>query len=166
MNLNRQLNPSYSLISINSMQHIAGKILFSSWLLLTHEMMLAQDYKTNIHNSSTIGAVARYEIVQSSLAAKWTFRLDRVCGTVAQLTSTQTETMNWEPMIIYNKSKCSNDGKNRYQLFTSGLAARHTFLMNSETGKTWLLTGFKDKDGNDFNGWTPFEEWETIVPAK
>ena len=144
----------------------ANKIIMSLMSALAFQIVFAQDYKANIHNSSTISTGARYEIVQSSLAAKWTFRLDRVCGTVAQLTSTQTETMNWEAMIIYNKSKCSNDGKNRYQLFTSGLAARHTFLMNSETGKTWLLTGFKDKDDNDFNGWTPFEEWETIVPAK
>jgi len=133
---------------------------------LTFQLVPAQDYKAIIHNSSTISTGARYEIVQSSLAAKWTFRLDRVCGSVAQLLATEKETMTWETMVIYNNSKCNNDGKSRYQLFTSGLAARHTFLMNTDNGKTWVLTSYTDKDNNDFNGWAPFEEWEKIVPAK
>jgi hypothetical protein len=135
-----------------------SKIILVYIITLTIQTVYAQDYKNSNNNTSTINTNARYEIVQSSLAAKWTFRIDRVCGNVSQLVSTQRDTTAWEPMIIYNMAKCSNDGKIRYQLFTSGLAARHTFLMNTENGKTWLLSVYKDKDGNEFNGWGSFDE--------
>ena len=120
--------------------------------------ILAQDGKISIHNSSTLGPASRYEIVQSSLAAKWTFRLDKVCGNVSQLVSTTKDAMTWESMGIVSAVKCNNDGKNRFQIFTSGLAARHTFLMNTENGKTWILTSYTNKEGNEFNGWSIFEE--------
>ena len=97
-------------------------------------------------------------MVQSSLAAKWTFRLDKVCGNVSQLVSTTKDAMTWESMGIVSAVKCNNDGKNRFQIFTSGLAARHTFLMNTENGKTWILTSYTNKEGNEFNGWSIFEE--------
>ena len=76
--------------------------------------ILAQDGKISIHNSSTLGPASRYEIVQSSLAAKWTFRLDKVCGNVSQLVSTTKDAMTWESMGIVSAVKCNNDGKNRY----------------------------------------------------
>lgn len=142
---------------VNVMKNTAKPILLCIYIL-TCQIVYGQDYKNNNHNSSTLSASARYEIVQSPLAAKWTFRLDRVCGNISQLVSTQKETTAWEPMAIYNMAKCNNDGKIRYQLFTSGLAARHTFLMNTESGKTWLLTTYKGKDDNDFNGWGSFDE--------
>jgi len=135
-----------------------AKIILVCITTLTIQTVYAQDYKNSNNSTSTINTNARYEIVQSSLAAKWTFRIDRVCGNVSQLVSTQRDTTTWEPMIIYNMAKCNNDGKIRYQLFTSGLAARHTFLMNTESGKTWLLSVYKDKDGNEFNGWGSFDE--------
>jgi len=44
-----------------------------------------------VHSSTTIGQQARYEIVQSTLAARWTFRVDRVCGNIVQLAATSSE---------------------------------------------------------------------------
>jgi hypothetical protein len=61
-------------------------------------------------------------------------------------------------MYILGLPKCNADGKVRYQLFTSGLAARHTLLMNTDTGKTWQIQSSKDKDGSEFTAWVPFEE--------
>jgi hypothetical protein len=47
-------------------------------------------------------------------------------------------------------------------LFTSGLAARHTFLLDSDTGKTWVVvvSKRKDKEGNELevNIWQPFAQ--------
>ena len=120
--------------------------------------ILAQDGKISIHNSSTLGPASRYESVQSSLAAKWTFRLDKVCGLVSLLVSNPKKAMTWESMGIVSAVDCNNDGKNRFQIFTSGLAARHTFLMNTENGETWILTSYKNKDGNEIYGWVIFEE--------
>ena len=41
--------------------------------------------EVNIHESTLQPADGRFEIVQSPLAAKWTFRLDRHTGQVDQL---------------------------------------------------------------------------------
>jgi len=110
------------------------------------------------HNSSTVGGQARYEIVQSALAARWTFRLDRVCGNVSQVVLTKSENMTFENMLILGLPKCNFDGKIRYQLFTSGLAARHTYLLNTDTGKAWQVQLLKDKEGNDFSAWVAFDD--------
>ena len=52
--------------------------------------------------------------------------------------------------------------KPRYQIFTSGLAARHTFLLDTEFGKTWVLVhGTRQRpDGSEYqvNLWEPFVE--------
>lgn len=61
-------------------------------------------------------------------------------------------------MIVFGLPKCPNDGKIRYQVFSSGLAARHTFLMNTENGKSWVMSGYKDLQGGEAIGWSAFEE--------
>lgn len=110
------------------------------------------------HSSSTLAGQARYEMVQSALAARWTFRLDRVCGNVSQVVVAKSENMTFESMLVMGLPKCAPDGKIRYQLFTSGLAARHTYLLNTETGKAWQIQSIKDKDGNEYHGWVAFDE--------
>jgi hypothetical protein len=117
----------------------------------------AQQKDVNIHTSSTIGGQSRYEIVQSTLAARWTFKVDRVCGTIRQLVITKTDELTWEMMAILELPKCVADGKIRYQVFSSGLAARHTFLINTDTGKTWQIKSTKDTQGNELLMWFPFE---------
>ena len=89
--------------------------------------------------SSAISPNDRYQMVQSELAAKWTFRLDRFCGAVSQLVSTSDGGDAWQPMIVRGLPSCVNDGRSHYQVFTSGLAAKHTMLMNTATGRTWVL---------------------------
>ena len=42
--------------------------------------LAAQDMPTSPHSSSTVSPSRKYEIIQSRLAARWTFRLDRMCG--------------------------------------------------------------------------------------
>ena len=118
----------------------------------------AQEQSTPPHAATTIPALARYEIVQSQLAAKWTFRLDRVCGHVGQLVKTKSDAVTWENMSVIGLPNCSADGKVRYQIFSSGLAARHTFLMNLDTGKTWILFSIKDEKLGEISAWTPFAE--------
>ncbi len=119
---------------------------------------LAQNRDTVIHNSTSVGSQARYELVQSSLAARWAFRLDRVCGVVSQVVISKSENMTFEPMLVFGLPKCVPDGKIRYQLFTSGLAARHTYLLNTDNGKAWQIQAMKDKDGNEFHAWFAFDE--------
>jgi len=120
-------------------------------------IVYAQQESTPPHSATTIPPSARFEIIQSHLAAKWTFRLDRVCGHVVQLIGVIGEDVKWEEMIVVGLPKCSEDGKARYQAFSSSLAAKHTFLMNLDTGKTWRLTNVKF-DETDQTVWVPLKE--------
>ena len=133
------------------------KLFFGS-LLFVSVICNAQTRDSVAHSSTTLGQQARYEIVQSTLAARWTFRVDRVCGTISQLASTANDGVIWEPMLVLGLPKCTPDGKVRYQLFTSGLAARHTFLMNTENGKTWQVRTSTDSKGTEITAWFLFEE--------
>jgi hypothetical protein len=118
----------------------------------------AQDLPIASHTSSTISDTNRYEIVQSHLAAKWTFQLDRFCGLVSQFVRTTNGGVTWEAMPVEKRPECVMDGKIHYQLFSSSLAARHTFLMNTDTGTSWLLTTRVNKDKTEFAVWNLFEE--------
>lgn len=108
-----------------------------------------------IHMMTNASSSARYEIIASTLVARNTFRLDRFCGEISQLVRTQGDELTWQGMWIAGLPKCPTDSKPRYQLFTSGMAVRNTFLMNTDTGKTWQIMTFKDKDGNEDSGWFP-----------
>jgi hypothetical protein len=130
-------------------------VLLLSFSCLT---CFAQSRDPVTHSSTSFSQQARYEIVQSTLAARWTFRVDRVCGTIGQLVSTANDGVTWEQMLVLGLPKCTPDGKVRYQLFTSGLAARHTFLMNTESGRTWQVRTSKDSKGAEITAWFLFEE--------
>jgi hypothetical protein len=118
----------------------------------------AQEMPIPPHSSSTLAPNARYEIVQSHLAAKWTFRLDRVCGFVSQLVKTRDGGAAWEAMPIEKLPNCVDDSARHYQLFSSSLAARHTFLMNTDTGTTWVLTTHvNNRDKSESTAWELFE---------
>ncbi len=110
------------------------------------------------HSASSISNEARYEIVQSQLAAKWTFRLDRMCGSVSQLVRTEDDENAWEPMVVAGLGVCKPERTPRFQIFSSSLAARHTFLMDTSTGKTWTLTTYTDGDGQEYTGWATFTD--------
>ena len=64
-------------------------------------------------------------------------------------------------MEVLEAPKISDPTKPRFQIFSSGLAARHTYLIDAESGKTWQLAGgkVKNKDGSEdtVNVWQPFE---------
>jgi hypothetical protein len=115
------------------------------------------EYATKpIHSSTSVSLQNRFEVVQSTLAAKWTFRVDRVCGQVSQLVSDENEELNWQPMLIRSLPKCVSDGKSRYQLFTSGLAARQTFLINTDSGDTWKIKSITNDKGSESTAWFKF----------
>lgn len=121
-----------------------------------------QDYPSSPPQQTSTNPGARFELLQSPLAARWTFRLDRFTGRVWQLVKTKDDGNTWEEMLVLGLPKLQSATRARFQLFTSGLAARHTFLLDSDTGKTWVVvTGKgKNKDGHEFeyNAWQPFIE--------
>jgi len=140
------------------MKHLA--ILLAGTILFSHSAGAQQT--ADVHQRTDLPPTARFEIVQSELAAKWTFRLDRFSGRVAQLVRTAQDDNGWEEMRVIGLPPMATPPKPRFQLFTSGLAAKHTFLIDTETGKTWVLVTSK-KTGTegtqyDENVWQPFAD--------
>jgi len=133
------------------------------FLALCYTTTPAQEPPSNVHQQTTTPANARYEIVQSELAAKLTFRLDRFTGQVRQLVHTKDDSNTWQmTTVIGGLPGITSAPRARFQIFTSGLAARHTFLIDTDTGKTWTLLTLKGKnpDGTEYEEvvWGPFVE--------
>lgn len=134
-------------------------VLLAAWLLSTP---IAAQQPSDVHQQTTTPPNARFEIVQSELAAKWTFRLDRFTGRVAQLVKTKDDDNAWEETEVIGLPPIAAPSRPRFQLFTSGLAARYTFLIDTDTGKSWVVVSVKARrfDGTEYdvNRWVPFAD--------
>ena len=66
--------------------------------------------------------------------------------------------MTWRQMSVIELPAIADADEPRFVLFTSGIAARHTFLMDSRTGKTWMLMTLSatEDEPEERVGWTPF----------
>lgn len=96
------------------------------------------------HQASSQPADAQFEIVQSALAARWTFRLNRFSGDVAIMVVTKTGGLAWQQMTRIGLSRLQEadyvlSERPHFQIFTSGIGARHTFLIETDIGTTWVL---------------------------
>lgn len=118
----------------------------------------AQDNAPSVHQMTTTPENARFEIVQSPLAAKWTFRLDRYTGNVGQLVNTASGGAAWESMTVIGLPKVDGTSGPRFILLTSGLAARFTFLMDTQSGRTWELTSVGKGSSDPETVWQPFDQ--------
>ena len=86
-------------------------------------------------------ANARFQIVQSEMTAKGTFKLDRFTGRVWQLLGTPEGNI-WSAMVVQGIGvKGVESTAPRYQLFTSGLAYKFTYLLDTLNGTYWELVG-------------------------
>ena len=65
-----------------------------------------------------------------------------------------------EDMEVIGRPAIQTAAKPRFQIFTSGLGARFTFLLDTEIGNTWqVVVGTrKAPDGTEYevNVWQPF----------
>lgn len=113
-----------------------------------------------VHHQTTPPPHARFEIVQSPVAARWTFRLDRFSGRVSQIVSTADDDVAWENMEVIGLPGTQAAARPRFQIFTSGIAARYTFLLDTENGRTWQVATARRKspDGTEYevSVWQPF----------
>jgi hypothetical protein len=142
------------------------KTVFISFLLslfLFWVPKIAQTEQNNFHQKTKTPLDARYELIQSEISTKWTFRLDRYTGQVYQLVdTTRSDGKAWEKMIVSYLPEIQNANKPRFILFTSGIAYGHTFLMDTKTGKTWYLSVVRGGLGKavaaTINIWKPFKD--------
>jgi len=89
---------------------------------------------------------ARYEIVQSPIAVKQTFKLDTYTGEVYLLVHDFNDKNLWQRMSreFTLKPDPKNPDSRNYRIFVSALGTRYTFLINVNSGTTWQL--FEDTD--------------------
>lgn len=110
------------------------------------------------HNSAqtSVPADSRFEIIQSDITAKATFRLDKFTGQIHQMVMNAKGDTLWQLMtkVANPEDTIRLNGKVNYQLFTSGIVVRDTFLININTGATWKL--FADSDDNEMY-WAPMK---------
>ena len=109
------------------------------------------------HVMTTPAADARYEILQSSLSDRWTFRLDRYCGRISRLVETPEKNHTWEEMDVKALPNCNISPRPHFQIFLSSLAARFTFLIDTESGETWKLLTSTDEAGEEVLSWELLE---------
>ena len=144
-------------MSIRYTQSLLIVALFSGTL-----PAIAQTQPARLHQQTVAPDNARFEILQSTVAARHTFRLDRFTGRVWQIVLTKSDDNAWEEMPVVAFPEVTAPTRARFQLFTSGIAVRHTFLLDTATGKSWVIVTSKEKrtDGTEFSNelWQPFAE--------
>lgn len=131
------------------------RVLIVFVLSLLPTSAFAQDDPPPLHASSAITSFSRYEMIQSHLAARWLFRLDRQTGEVSQIVQDKEENLKWQKMEVKDLPPAQKSGVH-YQLFISGFAAKFSFLMNVDDGRTWQLEKETDPvTKEDAEVWVP-----------
>jgi hypothetical protein len=112
-----------------------------AWILCFPACSLVAQLPTKSNEKTAVLAEARFEIVQSAFSAKYTFRVDKFTGETWQLVLQQDSSATWQPIAktVHPLSDTKSPGRANYQLFSSGIAVRYTFLINVNTGSTWQL---------------------------
>jgi len=95
----------------------------------------------------------RYQIVQSSLAARGTYKIDTYEGKVFQLVLDGNNNETWQLLkrIGNNSNDNQINGQQNYQIFLSTLAMKFTYLINVNTGATWQLVQDPNTEENFFS---------------
>ena len=110
--------------------------------------------ETNNHQYSSAPENSRFQIVQSEQGARFTFNIDKYTGSVFLLVQGKSG-VTWQ--LIDSEEQLYDEtipNQVNYQLFTSALGIRYTFLININTGITWQLV--EDKKTNVY-WWSALE---------
>ena len=121
-------------VSCNTSQKEQLDQLNSSIVALKNELNKTQEISLKSNSP-------RFQIVQSNIAAKGTFKLDTYEGKVYQLVVDYNNNESWESLKRIGNSMNDNqfDGQRNYEIFLSTIAMRYTYLINLNTGATWQL---------------------------
>ena len=117
------------------------------FFLLLHMLTVkGWSQETSHHQFSSTPESSRFQIVQSEMGVRYTFNIDKYTGNVFLLVKGKSG-LTWQ--IIEAEIQDYDEKKTNqvnYQLFTSGLGVRFTFLINVNTGITWQLAEDKKTD--------------------
>ena len=132
-------------------------------LFVLHGTTSAQERDEHLPPSATsISSDARYEILRATLTPKFdlihlylTMKLDKFTGRVVRLVEKEDGALTWEELarLDHKLDKVVNKSKVNYQIYSSG-DFKSLYLLNINTGATWVL--FVDKE-KDTIYWNPIE---------
>ena len=111
--------------------------------------------------STVLPAEARYQIVQSPLTLRDTFRLDRVTGRVHRMVEREGSGLTWVEMVVVERPNLPQSGRPRFALFLSGITGRSDYLLDTITGRTWApaLVAARNKRPDESElAWAPVAE--------
>ncbi|HEX8922813.1 MAG TPA: hypothetical protein VF766_15160 [Pyrinomonadaceae bacterium] len=99
-------------------------------------------------------ADSRFEIIQTTSFIKATLKLDKYTGTVYELVRNKDlvrakdEEFAWSvtKRLQHPLDKIDSNSIVNYQIITSAVGIRYTFLINIHTGATWKLAADPDKE--------------------
>lgn len=94
----------------------------------------------NGSNQTTSLSHGHWEFFMSDVAIKYTFKVDKFTGNVYQFVQREDKSYTWQ-LIERETSRIDIQKQDsiNYQLFSSGLGIRFTFLLNTNSGLTWKL---------------------------
>lgn len=128
------------------------KILFFLFFVISFS---AYSQNCNISERTDISD-ARFEIIQSPVARKFTVKIDKQTGETWQMVVDSNNKLCWEKLYkgAALELDTKNEGKNNYIIFMGGFATKDMFLMNVNTGACWQLVN--DTSDNS-NLWSPMK---------
>jgi hypothetical protein len=120
------------------------KLLVCFLMLFCIVPSFADDVQIPVSTSTESG---RFEFIQSTIARRISFMLDKYTGRVWQMVqiSKQGE-IGFAPIPKDIPSTDAKSEKINYQLYMSGTALKDCFLLNINTGEVWQLVEDKDEE--------------------
>jgi hypothetical protein len=97
---------------------------------------------------TSLSSQQRFEVIQSNLVRRLTFKLDKFTGDVFLMVKDSNDRTVWEKMVRqrHPQDRVSNRYRVNYQISLSELVAADTFLTNISTGATWQCVQAQDGD--------------------
>lgn len=136
-------------------------VLWSALLLTFALPAHAQNDAARTGAGTMLPANARYQIVQSPLTLRDTFRLDRVTGRVHRMVEREGSGLAWVEMIVVERPNLAASGPPRFTLFLSGISGRSSYLLDTVSGRTWApaLLAPKGRPADESElAWAPVAE--------
>ena len=110
------------------------------------DVEISYNWDKTYQNQST-SMLGRWELIMSDRAAKNTFKIDKFTGKVLALYQTTDDLLYWK--LVPREASISDTQKPdsvNYQLYMGAVAMRHTYLVNINTGQTWILVINEDEE--------------------
>jgi hypothetical protein len=143
------------------MRHILTSISFLVLVFAYAESSYAQDTVSSGVRQTSAPADSRYEIIATTSIVKAVLKLDKRTGEVFELARnkalvrTKDEEHAWQrTKRLPHPDKDEATNEVNYQIYTEGRSGIYTYLINLNTGATWILA---KEEGKEELYWYPLK---------